>query len=141
MNGALYLPSIHNSGEVENIFHKHSHVLCLDRTLSRVLPDKPRFIYRKAPSFGDVIVKKPIDPPSRNPTFWDQKGFFACRKCKACRKVSRPMRKIEKFTLTSNNREFAIKHFITCKHISCGIRFALSLWINVHRTNQATLKN
>lgn len=110
-----FISSFHSQfREVENIFHKHWHVLCLDRTLSSVLPAKPKFIYRKAPNFGDLIVKKVIDPPGRNTNFYNQNGFFACRKCKACRNVSRPMRKVEKYTSTSNDREFTIKQFITC---------------------------
>lgn len=43
--------------EVENIFRRHSHVLGINRALNQVLPKHPKFIYRKAPSFGDRDVK------------------------------------------------------------------------------------
>lgn len=96
----------------------------LDKSLMNVLPIKPKFIYRKAQSFGDLIVKRVVDPPSRIPSFWNQNGFFACRKCRACKEVSRPMRGVERFSSTSNNKEFRIKQFITCNttHVVYALR-------------------
>lgn len=100
--------------EVENIFRIHWHVLLLDKVLKTVIPAKPKFIYRKALNYGDKVVKKVIDQPSRPPSFWDRDGFFSCRKCPACREVNRPMRVVETFVSTSDNKGFFIKEFITC---------------------------
>lgn len=83
--------------EVENIFNSHWHILQMDKTLKPVLPSKPGFIYRRAPSYADKIVKKVIDPPCRPPSFWDKDGFFACRRCRACKDVNTPVRAIDKF--------------------------------------------
>lgn len=80
--------------EVEQIFLSHWHILLLNRTLKDFIPSRPKFIYRKALNYGDRIVKKVIDPPNKPPSFWDKDGFFACRKCRACREVSRPMRAV-----------------------------------------------
>lgn len=44
-------------------------MLCMDRVLQPALPENPVFIYRKAPSCGDKIVKKLLDPPKRPGTF------------------------------------------------------------------------
>lgn len=100
--------------EVEDIFNAHWHVLCMDKTLGPSLPCRPKFIYRRAHSFADKIVRKVLDPPSRPLTFWDKKGFYSCRRCRACREVGRPMRALESFTSSSNGREFSINEFITC---------------------------
>lgn len=35
--------------DIENIFSRHWHVLMMDRVLKPILPQKPSFIYRKAP--------------------------------------------------------------------------------------------
>lgn len=86
----------------------------MDKVLHSVLPCRPKFIYRRLLSFADKIVQKVLDPPSRPSTFWDRNVFFSCRRCLACREVNRPLRDVESFTSTSNNKEFTIKDFITC---------------------------
>lgn len=93
---------------------KHWHILCMDRVLQQALPEKPLFIYRKASSYGDKIVKKVLDPPKRPGTFWDLAGFFSCRKCKACSKVSCHIRGLTECTSKANNKTFKITEFITC---------------------------
>lgn len=70
--------------EVEEIFINHWHILRMDKVLSAVLPQKPGFIYGKAQSFSDKIVRKILDPPPRPSSFWDGDGFYACKKCRAC---------------------------------------------------------
>lgn len=99
-------------GSQEN-FNQHWHILLLDKKLSTILPPRPQFIYKKAPSYEDLVVKKVLDPPTKPQSFWDRNGFFACRRCKACREVSRPIRGLDNFT-ASNNQQFDIKQFITC---------------------------
>ena len=100
--------------EVENIFSTHWHVLSMDKTLAPILPSKPGFIYRRASNIADRVVRKVLDPPSRPATFWDRDGFFACKKCRACKEASRPVGAVANFISTSNHKEFTIKEFITC---------------------------
>lgn len=90
--------------EFEAIFNQHWHILLLDKKLGSVLPPKPQFIYRKAPNHGDRIVKKVLYPPTRPQSFWNQNGFFACRKCKACKEVSKTTRGLDKFSSQVNRR-------------------------------------
>lgn len=42
---------------------------CWTKKLRTVLPPRPQFIYRKAPNYGDLVVKKVLDPPIRMQTF------------------------------------------------------------------------
>lgn len=51
--------------EVEAIFRTYWRVMNVDKILGPLLPDNPVFIYRKAPYFGDKVVKKILDPPIR----------------------------------------------------------------------------
>lgn len=100
--------------DVEAIFKRHWHVLGIDKTPNQVLPNNPSFIYRKAPSCGDKVVKEVLDPPTRPQMPWDRAGFFACRKCKACRQMRNPIRGLVKFRSTANNKEFEVTEFISC---------------------------
>lgn len=100
--------------DVEAIFRKHWNILKLDKVLNEQLPSVPPFIYRKAPSFGDQIVKKVLDPPKKLQMFWDRPGFTACRRCKACRQVTVHLRDLKHFTSTANGTTFEIKECITC---------------------------
>lgn len=105
------------------MFSTHWHILLMDKVLKLVLLPNPKFIYRKAPNFGDKIVKKVLDPLTRPHSFWDRDGFFACRKCRACREVNRPIRGLGSFTSTSNNKEFSIKELITILHYNTKILY------------------
>ena len=109
----------------------------MDKKLGPVLPPKPEFIYKKASNYGDRIVKKVLDPPAKPKTFWDQNGFFACRKCKPCREVTNIMRGIEKFTCPVNNAEFDIDQFITCNtdHVVYALKCPCNL-IYIGRTKR-----
>lgn len=51
--------------DVEAIFKKHWHILSRDRQLEGILPSLPKFVYRRAPNFGDRVVKKILDPPGQ----------------------------------------------------------------------------
>lgn len=63
--------------EIENIFSKYWHILCRDRHLCDTLPNKPKFIYRRALNFGDRVVTKILDPPDKQALRIDLKGFFS----------------------------------------------------------------
>ena len=98
--------------EIETIYKKHWHILSRDRHLGGVIPQQPRFIYRRAPNFGDRVVRKILDPPDRQLKI-DLKGFFPCRRCICCRTVKEHNKGINKVT-SSDGTMFDIKEFSTC---------------------------
>lgn len=93
--------------------------------------------YRKAASYGDCVVKKVLDLP-RPPSFWDRDLFYACRRCKACREVNRPIRGLDSFRSVSNNKSFDIRQFITCNttHVVYAIECSRGL-LYIGRTKRA----
>lgn len=106
--------------EIEKIFKQHWHILRMDKTLNQSLPISPSFIYRKAPNFGDMVVKKVLDPPIRPVMFWDQAGFYACRRCQ---KIKHPIRGMTEFTSTSHvvlhmSSTFYNAHAILCMWVA-----------------------
>lgn len=66
----------HQYKEIEEIFEKLRHILCMDRDLGEVLPNHPKFIYRKTPNFGDKVVREILDPPGQQKLHIDLKVFF-----------------------------------------------------------------
>ena len=110
--------------EVESIFKDHWHILLLDKKLGPVIPQQPRFIYRRAPTYGDTIVKKILDLPTKPQSFWDKNGFFSCRRCKPCKEVKNLKRGLDRFSSPTNRQEFEIKQFITCNttHVVYALR-------------------
>ena len=86
----------------------------MDKKIGPLIPQRPQFIYRKAPTYGDTIVKKILDLPEKPQSFWDKNVFFSCRKCKPCKEVKKVQRNLDRFTSPSNKQEFEIKQFITC---------------------------
>lgn len=97
--------------EIENIFSKYWHILCRDKHLSETLPNKPKFIYRRAPHFGDLVVRKILDPPGRRTLKIDLIGFFSCIKCICCWTVSVSSRGIVSIT-NIDHETFEIDKFI-----------------------------
>lgn len=65
--------------EVEQIITKHWALLKADKHLNTILPDRPYFVYRKAPTLRDKIAKNIMDPPKRSNelSFFQGKGFFS----------------------------------------------------------------
>lgn len=80
----------------------------MDKVSNWALPNSPTFIYRKARSFRDIVVKKVSDRPARTQMFRDR----ACRKCKACRQVNNTIRGLTSFISMVDNREIEITKFI-----------------------------
>lgn len=65
--------------QIEHIFKKHWSLLLADHQLCSILPEKPKFVYRKAPTLRDIIVKNVLDPLkiSQGFTFFSKKGFLS----------------------------------------------------------------
>lgn len=82
----------------------------MDRNLGPALPTNPKFIHRKAPNFGDRVVRKILDPAGQLQLHFDKKGFYSCRKCISCRTVNI----INSFNSGGAGNSFTIDEFITC---------------------------
>lgn len=99
---------------METIIKKHWPILQSDRTLNSILPRKPVFIYKKAPTLRNKLVHNAIDPPREIKIGKGLKGFFKCGKCLPCRTSKRTSKKTTKFRSTANGKEFNIRELITC---------------------------
>ncbi|XP_073481353.1 uncharacterized protein [Aquarana catesbeiana] len=135
--------------KLEDIIKKNWSIISSDPQLSKVLPRKPTFVYRKARRIRDKIVKNVPDPPKDFSTLFNQKGFFRCKKCKACRSTNQNDRKITSFMSNTKEQAYKIDKLITCcsTHVtyvlecSCGLQYvgrttrALSVRIGEHVRN------
>lgn len=65
--------------QLQHIIKKYWPILKEDRTLSKTLPKKPRFIYRRAPTLRHHLVHNVIDPPKPVKIFPELKGFYKCQ--------------------------------------------------------------
>lgn len=61
--------------EVEGIFKTHWPILLKDRDLKKILPNKPKFTYRRAPGLRNKIAPNIPDPPKKISTFLDRTGY------------------------------------------------------------------
>lgn len=100
--------------EIEVIIKKHWNILCMDKVLSKVLPENPPFIYRKTSSFGIKWSRKYSILQAKPKCFGIEQVFYACRKCKACQQVATHLRGLTSFVSTANGKGFQIKEFISC---------------------------
>lgn len=66
---------------------KYWSILKYDRILGPHLPNRPEFIYSKAPSLRDSLAPGVIDSPriSENKLFSFLSGFYACGRCATCK--------------------------------------------------------
>lgn len=109
----------------ERIIAKHWPILKNDQTLGPVLPDRPEFIYRKAPSLRDRLAPGVVDPPKtmNNTLFKFLLGFYACGNCATCRKASKNIRRWKDFISTVTRKRYQIEGLITCT--SVGVVYML----------------
>lgn len=137
--------------KLEHIIAKHWPILKGDRTLGPVLPDHPRFIYRKAPSLRDRVAPGVIDPPKTvtSRLFGFLSGFYACGKCATCRKASRNIKRRKEFVSYVTKKSYKIEGLITCSsegvvymlECDCGLQYvgrtsrALHVRIGEHISN------
>lgn len=102
---------------LEKLFKKHCPVLRSENHLQNILPEQPRFVYRRAPTLRDIIAKNVPDSPNNQSklTCFQGKGFFPCRRCFVCANTKRNEKKITNFVSTSTGREYPIRDFISCR--------------------------
>lgn len=84
--------------------------------LGPLLPPRPLFIYKKAPSLRDRLAPGVVDPPiqSENRLFSFLSGFYACGRCTACRHSKCNNKKnVKVFRATSTGKEYKIDQLIT----------------------------
>lgn len=114
--------------KIEKIVARHWHILKSPR---EVLPDRPKFMYRRAPTLRDQLVKSVITPPKKQFSFFTGKGFFPCKRCYTCTRTKRPNEKVFAFQPNSNGTNYDIKDFIGCNtegavyvlECSCGLQY------------------
>lgn len=149
-DGVLFITGFNKQyKELEDIIKKNWPIISSDPQLSKILPLKPTFIYRRAKRIRDQIVKNVPDPPKRISTFLDQKGFYRCGRCKPCRLTNKAERKITGFKSNATKQIYKVDKLITCcsTHVtyvlecSCGLQYvgrttrALSVRIGEHVRN------
>lgn len=101
--------------QVEQIVRKHQQILTLNKHLKTILTEKPNFRYRKAPMLRDKLMKNVIDPPEcRKYTLFEGKGFYGCRRCYRCSRVTRNSKTKSPFSSLVIGKEYTIKYFIPC---------------------------
>lgn len=99
---------------LEGIVKRNWSIICNDPHLSKILPSKPKLIYRKARRIKDGIVKNVPDPPKLIATFFDQKGFSKCGKCKPCRTTKKGTKETMEFQSNTTMLKYNIEKLITC---------------------------
>lgn len=99
---------------------KYWPILKSDRILSTILPKKPRFVYKKAPTHKKAptlknhLVHNIIDPPKNVKLFSDTKGFYSYQKCLSCRVSKEQPRKKKSFRSVVAHKEYQIRELTTC---------------------------
>ena len=135
----------------EKIVAKHWPILKGDVVLGPALPDRPQFIYRKAPSLRDSLAPGVIDPPvvAQLKLFDFLSGFYACGRCATCKHVKQHIKKRKSFCSNVTQLEYPIKQLITCDTIGvvymleceCGLQYvgrtsrALHVRVGEHISN------
>lgn len=111
--------------QFEKIVQKHWPILKLDRTLGPVLPDRPLFIYKRAPSLRDRLAPGVIDPPVYpvNRMLGFLNGFYACGHCPACKQARNNVKKRKEFVAFATGKNYKIKDLITCN--TAGVVYML----------------
>lgn len=56
--------------QIEKLFKKHGSILMGDRQLRPILPEQPKFTYRREATIQDIIAKNMSDPPIKSPNFF-----------------------------------------------------------------------
>lgn len=102
--------------QVKRIVRKYWDIIKADRHLGAILPEKPRFTYRRAPTLRDRLARNVLDPPTKkNFSFFEGKGYYPCKKCYTCRHTKESKKKKLSFTSTVTTKEHPIEDFISCR--------------------------
>lgn len=130
------------SYEVRRIICKYWSVLKQDAQLKDVLPDKPKFVFKRAPNLRDRLIHNVVDPPPPKPKmFLDLEGFYSCGRCYSCSRIPDNARRLKEFSNPRNGLSYKIRDFISCDTV--GVVYALKCPCNlvyVGRTTRALKK-
>ena len=136
--------------DVAKLIGRHWHILKGDKDLGKLLPEKPRIVYKRAPTLRNLIVKSVVEPPSKpGYSFFSGKGFYPCKNCNACRKSQKFQKKRTEFVATNTGETHVIRDFIGCHteavvyvlQCSCNLQYvgrtkrALKVRISEHVEN------
>lgn len=106
------------SKEVEKIIRKYWNVLKQDIHLRGSLSDKPKIIYKRAPSLCDKLVHNVVEPPLPKPKrFCDLKGFYGCERCYSCIRVPTNNKRVKEFHNPHTDQVYTIRDFISCNTV------------------------
>ena len=138
-------------GSIKQLLNKHWHLARNDPILKGLLPEKPRVVFRGAPSLRNQVAPNILNPPQNGlNTFFNQlTGFYQCRRCRVCSLNSCRSRRTIRFESTTTRKEHPIKPFITCEttgvvyliQCPCGLQYVgrtkrpLRVRLNEHITN------
>ena len=95
--------------QFEKIVMKHWNILQKDQVLGTIIPPRPRFIYRKAPTLRDVIAPSVVDPPvvKVGGIFPLLTGFYACGRCPPCKKCRQRVKKRKEFVASTTGNTYS----------------------------------
>ena len=101
--------------ETKKIIKSNWGILKSDEDLNELLSSMPRITYKKTASLGDLLTSSLMastkETKMENTQSWfAQKGFWRCRKCKACERGL----STKEISLT-NGRKKTIQEHITCE--------------------------
>ncbi|XP_075443504.1 uncharacterized protein LOC142487664 [Ascaphus truei] len=112
------------SKSIRDIINKHWATISLDRDISDITKNRPRFSYRKAKTLGTLLSPSLFDSRSNYKIQNIPQGFFTCGHCSMCC-YAQPTKII---MCNSNNKKFKITSFINCNSsfviymLSCGCK-------------------
>lgn len=95
--------------DFERIMRKYWPILREDGVLSNILPNKPKFVYRKALTLRNHLVHNVIDPPKPINIFPDMKGLYRCQRCLPCKASKKQPKKKQSFKSFTDHKEYQIK--------------------------------
>lgn len=98
--------------QVEKIISKHWNVLKTDPVLDAILPQKPQFIYKRAPNLRQDIVKNAVDQPTS--TLKKEGGFSRCGRCVGCKTTGGLKPPTRSFISTTTNHTYTCKFEGSC---------------------------
>lgn len=115
--------------QLEKIVRQHWPILKLDPVLGPTLPEKPVFIYKKAPNLATRLVHNVVDPPVTQKN--SQVGFYSCGKCIVCKTLNwntdgrgcSSTAPVKQFSSTVTKMSYKMRDFATC--VSEGVNYLL----------------
>lgn len=103
--------------QVESFLRKYWPIFRADIQLCTILPEQPKFTYRRAPMLRDIISKNFTDPPSCPAILlsFREKVFFSVKGVMPIGTPTLTVKKGQTFCFSVTRQEYTIKDFISCR--------------------------